>query len=303
MRRGGLSRPSAAAVGLAIAVTLLATSDAHGVASGGPSNPREAVSSSAMAPGDHTIKLVVGHRSRSLILHVPRGAAIARRPLLLIFHGISGTAQRTEQQTDFSKVADRTGELVAFMQGYQNSWNEGTGNSPAARAHIDDVGYTLAAIRKLEGLVTFDRARIVAVGFSNGALMVEYLGCRIAGRLAMIVPVEGELAVTMSATCRPMRPISVYEVHGTADTAIRYGGGPINGNGADVLSAPRSIARWAHLDHCASRPATSATRSSIRFTTYSRCRSSTSVRLRTIVGGVHQWGSNIGQVVASVLPN
>jgi len=282
-------------------VTLLTSTAAHGARGAQPVRSAK-LAASTLGPGDHTIKLVVGHLSRSLILHVPPHAAIARRPLLLIYHGITDTAGGTEQQTDFTQVADRTGELVAFMQGYENSWNEGTGNSPAARAHINDVGYTLAAIAKLEGRVTFDHARIVAVGFSNGALMVEDLGCRIAGRLAMIVPVEGELAVTMARSCRPARQISVYEVHGTADTAIRYGGGPINGNGAVVLSAPKSIARWAQLNHCAARPVTSPTRSSIKVTTYSRCRRSVTTRLRTIVGGVHQWGSNIGEIVASVLP-
>ena len=287
-----------AVVGIALTMTLLAATDALGAATARGAR----AATSTLGPGDHTITLVVGRLSRSLILHVPPRAAIAHRPLLLIYHGISGTARGTEQETDFARVADRSGELVAFMQGYQNSWNEGTGHSPAALAHINDVGYTLAAIAKLERLVAFDRSRIVAVGFSNGALMVEDLGCKIAGRLAMIVPVEGELATTMAASCRPARPISVYEVHGTADTAIRFGGGPINGNGPVVLSAPKSIARWAHLDHCAPRATTTPTRSSIRLTSYARCRRSVTARLRVIVGGVHQWGSNIGEVVAAVVP-
>ena len=107
---------------------------------------------------------------------------------------------------------------------------------------------------------------------------------------------------TTAATCAPGRPIRVYEVHGTADTAISYWGGPIGGHGPVVLSAPKSVARWAQLDHCASTPRTTHPQASILLTSYGRCRDRVTVVLRTIGGGVHQWGSTIGQIVASVLP-
>ncbi|HLK46039.1 MAG TPA: hypothetical protein VKT18_08610 [Acidimicrobiales bacterium] len=149
----------------------------------------------------------------------------------------------------------------------------------------------------------FDHARVVAVGFSNGALMVEDLGCRLAGRLAMIVPVEGELAERQSAHCAPAKPISVYEVHGTADTAIPYSGGQFGGSDGPVeLSAPKSAARWAALDHCAPSPRHTSASSSIRLATYHGCRHAVVVTLRTIVGGVHQWEPDIGWVVHAALP-
>ena len=238
-------------------------------------------------------------------MHVPPNPPVANRPLLLIYHGITDTAQKTEYQTDFASVADQTGEVVAFLQGYDNSWNEQAAGSstPAARAHVNDVAYTSAVIAKLEQVVSFDHKRIVAVGFSNGALMVEDLGCKVASQLAMIVPVEGELAASTSPTCRPTRPISVYEIHGTADTAISYNGGPINGHGTVVLSAPKSIARWAQLDHCNKTPTTTAPSPSIRLTTYRQCRNHVTVVLRTVLGGVHEWGSKVGEVVHSILPS
>jgi polyhydroxybutyrate depolymerase len=255
----------------------------------------------ALSPGDHAITLTVGGRERSLVLHVPPNPPVAHRPLLLIYHGITDTAQSTEQDTDFSEVADQNGEVVAYLQGYDDSWNEQAGGTPAALAHVNDVAYTTAVIKKLEGLLSFDHSRIVAVGFSNGALMVEDLGCRIAQELEYVIPVEGELAVSTSTTCHPARPISVYEIHGTADTAILYNGGLIEGHSPVVLSAPASVARWAHLDHCRTPPSTSFPSSSIKLTTYAGCRNHASVVLRTIIGGVHQWEPDIGEVVASVL--
>jgi polyhydroxybutyrate depolymerase len=286
-------------LGGVLAAALLTATGAHASSAAGPGTVVRSLS-----PGDHLVTLTVGHLSRSLIVHVPPRSPVANRPLLLIYHGKGDTAQKTEtQETDFAGVADQTGEVVAFLQGYANSWNEQAGSStPAAMAHVNDVAYTTAVIAKLERLVTFDHKRIVAVGFSNGALMVEDLGCKLASELAMIVPVEGELAASTAPRCHPSRPIAVYEVHGTSDTAIYYDGGPILGRGTVVLSAPRSIARWAQLDHCGARPATSHVSPSIKLTTYTGCRNHEVVVLRTIIGGVHQWGSGIGEIVHSVLP-
>ena len=256
----------------------------------------------SFAPGDHTLTLAVQGLERTLIVHVPPGRVVASRPLLLIFHGRGNTARSTEQGTDFKAVADATGEVVAYLQGVNNAWND------QAHPHVDpvqpnDVAFASAAITAVERHVVFDHARVVAVGFSNGALMVEDLGCRLAARLAMIVPVEGELAQRQSAHCAPAKAISVYEVHGTADTAIPYAGGQFGGSDGPVeLSAPKSAARWAALDRCAATPRHTAPSASIRLATYHGCRHSVVVTLRTIVGGVHQWEPDIGRVVHAALP-
>src|SRR6202035_1510556 len=127
------------------------------------------------------------------------------------------------------------------------------------------------------------------------------LGCKLAGRLAMIVPVEGELAVSQSAHCAPRRTISVYEIHGTSDAAIPYSGGGKWG-GPPVLSAPGSAARWAHLDHCAPSPKVTHPGGSVKLTAYARCSRRVTVTLRTIYGGVHEWGNEIGVIVYRALP-
>ena len=254
-----------------------------------------------VAPGDHLLSLTVNHQTRLLLLHMPSNTTMLKRPLLLVYHGATDTGYSTEHMTDFTQVADRTGEVVAYLQGVNNHWNDQAGG-PSSTNKPDDVAYTRAVIKLLESLISFDHKRIVAVGFSNGALMVEDLGCKLASKLAMIVPVEGELAASTSPGCAPSRPIRLYEIHGTSDSEISYNGGPIGGHGTVVLSAPKSAARWAHLDHCASTPKNTYPGSSVKLTTYSRCRRGVSVVLRTLYGGQHQWPSDIGEVVFSVLP-
>jgi polyhydroxybutyrate depolymerase len=286
---------------LALATTLLC---ACGVSASTGSLPKVATTSAtASAPGDHTINVTVKGRTRMLILHVP-SLQVANRPLILVYHGAEGTASGTAQSTDFEQVSNTNGALVAFMQGYANTWNEGAGHTPAEQAGIDDVAYTAAAIAQLESLVSFNHRRIAATGFSNGALMVEYLGCKLASSLALIVPVEGELPAPVSPSCAPSRSINVYEIHGTADGAIPYNGGHFNGvgGGTTVLSAPQSVARWAKLDRCTAKPKVTSPTSSITLTKYSKCRRGVSATLRTIIGGTHQWGNNVAVLVSQHVP-
>jgi len=280
------------------ALSIGSRSEVHGVHAVQQSSKR------VLTAGDHTLTIVVGNRKRTLILHVPPARQAAHRGLILVFHGALATAASTAAATDFEQVSDRKGELVAFLQGYANTWNEGTGNTPARQAHVNDVAFVNAALTKLESMVAIDRNRIAAVGLSNGALLVEDLGCHLAQRLALIVPVEGELPVSFSSTCTPVRPVSVFEIHGTADALIPYNGGPFVGVGGGTiveLSAPASAARWAALDGCSPNGTASSPSSDLRVTSYSACRSGVSVTLHTIVGGVHEWPVDVGALTTQAL--
>jgi polyhydroxybutyrate depolymerase len=258
-----------------------------------------------LGPGYYQVFLNVGTLARCILLYVPPKPVLKNRPLVLVYHGALDTAASTEAGTDFQKVAQHTGEVVAFMQGYADTWNDGAGATDAEKAHVNDVAYTQQAITDLKRLVAFDAKRVVAAGFSNGALLAEYLGCELAGDLTLIAPIEGQLPANVSPSCKPSRPISVYEVHGTSDGAIPYWGGTFTGvDGAviTVLSAPASVSRWAQLDRCSATPIYTYPSGSIKLATYGYCRSESIAVLRTIYGGSHQWGANIAQLIADVIP-
>lgn len=261
-----------------------------------------ATSQSLLPAGDHAESLKWGGVTRSYIVHVPSGKPVANRPLILVYHGADGTAAATAATTNFEQVANRVGDVVVFLQGYGDTWNELAGHTPAALAHIDDVGFTGAVLNALKPLTRYNANRVALTGYSNGALMVESLGCRLASRIYLIVPVEGELNTAVSVRCAPSRPVNVYEIHGTADPTIPFSGGTFSGVGGQVsvLSAQASAAKWARLDGCATTPNVT-TGARISITRYLRCRDSVTVTLRTVVGGLHVWGSNIGELVTGAL--
>lgn len=254
----------------------------------------------ATPAGSNAVTITAARRRRTLYVYA-YGNARAKRPLVLVYHGADESAKQAQGETDFVAAAKAHGLIVAFMQGYQNTWNEGAGGTPARRAGVDDVAFTSAAIAWLEHRYRVDSSRVAAAGFSNGALMTQLLGCRIASRLTLIVPLEGQLPSTVSPGCRPSSPISVLEFHGTADSTIPYNGGHFDGvgGGTTVLSAPASAARWASLNHC-SRTARTVS-GSTRATNYTGCHRGVVVSLRTIAGGTHFWPTGIGEQTASFL--
>lgn len=251
-------------------------------------------------------QLSVGGLSRSFLVRMPDPIPSGPMPLVLMYHGAEGTASGLETQTNLDQVADQDGLLAAYLQGYDDTWNEDAGDTPARQAGANDVAFTRAVIASIESNYDVDRSKIAAVGISNGALMVEDLGCKLANELTVIVPVEGELPVSVSSTCKPSRPISVFEIHGTADASIPYGGGPFAGvgGGTTVLSAPGSVARWAKLDRCSAQaPDQKRQQDGMDevLSGYRGCRDDAHVQLLTIDGGTHNWPSNLGQLVAGAL--
>jgi polyhydroxybutyrate depolymerase len=248
--------------------------------------------------GTSTVTITSQGRSRTFLLDAPSGAG--PHPLVLVFHGAEDTAAHTIAETDFSTLAAEKGWIIVYPQGFDDTWNEGAGNTPAHAAGVDDVFFTQQILRYVEAHYAVDRRRIAAVGESNGALLAELLGCRIASQLTLIVPIEGQLPTSFSPGCAPTRPVSVFEVHGTADASIPYGGGHFDGvgGGTTVLSAPASARRWAALDRCRTGSPSARASGSSTFTSYSGCGSGASVVLDTIHGGVHEWTPGIAVLVS-----
>jgi polyhydroxybutyrate depolymerase len=237
--------------------------------------------------------------TRTYLLDAPR--TNKPLPLVLVYHGDNQTAAETAQG-DWRGDAVQQHEIVVFMQGVDDSWNPGIPGSAAARAGVDDVAFTQAVIRRVEADHNVDRSRVAAAGFSDGAFLTQLLGCRLADEIDLIVPMEGELPTSISSTCRPPRPVSVYEVHAAADPVVSYNGGHVDGDpGAPtLLSAPASAARWAAIDGCTHEPSSSR-RGGSSLRTWTGCAQGTRVTLDTTSLTRHDWAPDPGAIVAAAV--
>lgn len=280
-----------------IAAALLALPACRG-GKRGAASPSPSLATTPLAQaGDFSDRILAGGRERSYLVHVPPGAGARRLPLLLAFHGGGGHAAGMDRLTHLNSVADRYGFIVVYPEGIETSWADGRGNTPADRQGVDDVGFVVALLDRLASQVAIDPARVYATGISNGGMFVQRLGCELAQRLAGIFPDAGLMPAPIAPRCRPARPLTVIEVHGTADPLIPYAGGHDRGRGGggDVLSAEETIALWARLNGCAGTPRTEALPdtahdgTNVRVETFTGCTGGTSVALYTVENGGHTW--------------
>jgi polyhydroxybutyrate depolymerase len=240
--------------------------------------------------------LVVANQERSYEVDVPtRAAPPAGWPVVLVFHGGGGNAASVRTQSRMSELGAAEGFVAVYPQGSGGiagklkTWNGGTCCGWAMQHHVDEAAFVAALLDDLPGVVAIDPKRVYATGISNGGMMAYQVACNLAGRVAAIAPVAGEM--TMSASeCRPTKPVAVLVIHGTADRNLPFDGGP--GARALAVHEVRSVAAaiefWRRNNRCAEAPATEQ-RGAVTRTRYPGCSEGGDVELVAIDGGGHSW--------------
>ena len=177
-------------------------------------------------------------------------------------------------------------------------WNAGTCCTRPSK--VDDVAFSLAILDELLAKgVRVEQSKVWGVGFSNGAMMVETLGCTAAPHFAAIASVSGD-TVTLPgnakglqacdaafASAPPQSGLRVLKVHGTADPLVPWKGDPLLG----FVAPLQDSARWAQRVGCLP---------SVNHTTFHRghyynllfdaCNHSTALtELIVNEGGSHEW--------------
>ena len=248
------------------------------------------------APCDGMGKLDSGGHERTFRFHLPPKGR-EKPPLVLALHGHGGDAEEFERVTHLSKIADDDGFVVVYPNGFKKSWADARGTSDASVAGIDDVAFLSALIDKQIAELGADASKVVVIGFSNGAMMAQRVGCELAGKVTAIAPVSGTFALDYAPKCAPAKPLTVIEFHGDADDVVPFAGGDLPGKVAGkMLSAPASAARWAELDHCTATPVTTdepdvdpKDGTKAKRSTFSGCAQGSKVVFFTIENGGHKW--------------
>jgi polyhydroxybutyrate depolymerase len=204
-----------------------------------------------LAPGDHAFSLQLGGLTREYDVHVPASYdGTTPVPLVLDFHGFTSNRAQQAFISGFRAKSDEVGFLVAFPQGWQNSWNAGDLCCGAAQSQsVDDVGFAKAIVSALSSVANIDPARVYATGLSNGGAMSHLLACEAADVFAATAPVAFPLGLDPLSKCQPARPIPVLHFHGFNDATVPYAGGSI-GLGLVVVSAQESFGYWGQVNGC-----------------------------------------------------
>ncbi len=251
-------------------------------------------SASAVARGQEH-HLAAAGRDRTYLEHVP-ATHPAQPSVVLILHGGDSNAQETESGSGWDAEADAQGFIAVYPQGIENGWADGRGQDPPDKEGVDDVAFLAAVIADVEARDAVDPARVFLTGISNGGFMDERFACGRADLVTAIAPDASSLGQSTYAACKPSRPVSVMDVHGTADPLVPYGGGTMHGRGGatQIVSAAEVFMLWASRDGCSGQensqlPDTAHDGMSVTITRATGCARNTRVEQWTVVGGGHTW--------------
>jgi polyhydroxybutyrate depolymerase len=255
--------------------------------------PTRLSSTAVTTPAAETIE--VG--GRPVLLRLPPDRAPgSTTALVVVLHGYTGEAAQAVAFFGLGRLAQARGWVLAAPQGTTDSdgrtfWNAARACCDFHGSAVDDSAHLSAVISTLVATQQVDPERVYVIGHSNGGFMAHRMACEHADQVAAIASLAG--ALDSDAECRPSRPVSVLQVHGTADDTIAYGGGEIAGR--EYTSAAGTTARWRRTDACTA-DGRSGTRldaeatvpgAETRATTWTGCRGGTEVALWTIRKGGH----------------
>jgi polyhydroxybutyrate depolymerase len=200
--------------------------------------------------------IIHGDHARSYLVFTPPGAREASRPLplVMVFHGAFSTANSIAAQSRFHRIAMREGFIVVYPNGAGQRWDAPAGTPFAG----DDVRFLRELVDEIDGKhARVDRARIFAVGLSNGGAMSLRLACEVPGLVAGIAVVAATMPAAIRDACHPGGGVSVIFIAGTADAVTRYGGGTLtvaSFPGYTMLSAETSASYFSQANRCADAP-------------------------------------------------
>jgi polyhydroxybutyrate depolymerase len=247
-----------------------------------------------------TGSLTVDGLERTYVVHVPlsyHGAYPV--PLVLVFHGGGGSAERMVELTGFNTLSDEKGFIVVYPNGVENHWNDGRllQKYRAHRENIDDVAFVSALIDHLTEEYHIDELRIYAAGISNGAMMCCRLACELSERLAGIAMVAGAMPEELSSRCSPSTPVSVVLINGTEDPLVLWEGGEITIGRqrlGKTVSVSDTVQFWVIHNTCSPPvgtwlPDIHDDNTTVYKEVYGAGRGGTEVILYAVEGGGHTW--------------
>jgi polyhydroxybutyrate depolymerase len=240
----------------------------------------EDASAACALPAGRTVRVSVavrGEGTRSALVHLPRTRGVQSLPLVVALHGAYANGAFMERYSGLSRLADRAGFAVVYPDSVGNFWRI------SANADDADVQFIDALLDRVLAGGCFDARRVSAVGVSNGGGMAVRFACAGDDRLAGVVTVAG--AYGTLPPCKARRPLSLLEVHGTADAVVPYRGSPAD-PGSDILGFLKD---WADRDACKPAPRSTWERAGVERLDWTGCRDATEIAHLRLVGGTHTW--------------
>jgi polyhydroxybutyrate depolymerase len=234
-----------------------------------------------------------GGLKRTYLLHKPPKLKPDERvPLVIMFHGGSGTAaQLYEQRCGLSGKADQ----VRFIVAYPDAGAKPDKTIWSAHMNVAgaDTGFVRELIQHLCAKQPVDPRRVYLCGFSSGALLTQRLGTELADQIAAVGVVSGSFYWRLGSGPAPLpptpaRPLPVIIIHGRLDKNVPYDGA----TNERVTGWPvaQAVDFWVRADGCNPAPQQKTTADgNVVTATYTGGKEGSEVVFHTINNGGHAW--------------
>jgi len=292
-----------------VCAVLLVGCSAGSSSSGSPSTAASPTGSSRPSSTPADLDFEVGG-DRPVDVHVPASyEASSPSPLLIVLHGYGSTGSDHDAYFHLGDAAERRGVITAYPDGTTDStgsqfWNATDACCNFDGRSVDDSKYLLGVVAAIKAHVAVDPKRIYVMGHSNGGFMSYRTACDHADVFAALISLAAA-TFAHARDCKPTAPVSVLEIHGTADDDVNFDGGSVVGPVSPTPlpaypGAKETVRTWAAYDGCDPAATNSPKRvdvdadvaaaddpSEATIETWAGCRNGAAVELWTMQGGVH----------------
>ncbi len=195
----------------------------------------------------------INGQARQYYLYTPDSLNLGV-PLVIVLHGYSGSAVSIMNYTGMNQIADNNGFVVCYPQGLIDDWGNAfwnVGYDFHSNETVNDIEFLSALTQYLQMQYGLSNYNTFSTGMSNGGDMSYLLACQASEVFRAVAPVAGTMMAWIYDSCDPIRPIPVFEIHGTNDN-VTYWEGDLNnvdGWGA-YLDIPTIIDFWAGINNC-----------------------------------------------------
>ena len=244
-------------------------------------------------------------RNRTYWIHLPPAEKLNHPvPLLFHLHGGGGTGKGTPGLTyrRFNKIADREGFIVVYPDAIARNWNDGrTAHLKPQNRDVDDVGFIVSIIGKIQKEFNIDSNRIFTTGMSNGGFMSSRLLCDRADLFRGGAVLTASISEDYLPECDPSKPVAVLVMNGTDDPLVPYEGGDVRlfkrgKSRGKIISNDDYIHYWKEKNNCVSQDETinlpdsyKRDGSTVSVTNYNNCDDGGALKFYKINGGGHTW--------------
>lgn len=240
-----------------------------------------------------------GLAQRPYDVEVPSGYDAARpAPLIVLLHGFGSDPATVAGYFDIAALAEQRGFLYVVPTGTPDAAGQLFWNATDACCDLDGIGtddsaYLAELVQQVQSDYSVDPKRIYFVGHSNGGFMSYRMACDHSDVVAAIVSLAGAMWADPAA-CAPSEPVSVLQIHGTADGVVAYDGGVFAGHAHPGALA--TVEAWATYNGCATATTSEdgaldldsrLTDAETSVLTYTGCPGSGAVELWSIADGAH----------------